>query len=413
MSRFFPGGHAQARPSARTKRLQAAIAREERLRRRGVDTGTWREQLASARDASMREDERRASEPVAGTVPIRRVLGVGFLLAVAGVFIAGVLLWQRADAFNRAVSTAPSLSSALLGPLGGPNRINVAFLGYAGREGHGGIHLADSLNILSIDPATNTTTLIAIPRDLWIEGMPDLFPENAKINEGFSVGWDAGGVHQAGRTQADVLEHVTGLPIDHWIALDFDGLAGIVDAVGGVTVENPTAFAYTVNEQNYHNGVFTDGEFPAGQIQLDGESALAYARARYTSVQSEAGDFARSIRQQRVLAGLRAKLGDGLPGSIGPGLALMDVLSTHLATDLSAIDLALLSGHLSADRRLELTEGTILEATTTDDGRYVLVVMGRADGADYAPLHAFIADELAKAIPTPEPSASPAASGGL
>ncbi len=82
----------------------------------------------------------------------------------------------------------------------------------------------------------------------------------------------------------------------------------------------------------------------------------------------------------------------------------MDVLSTHLATDLSAIDLALLSGHLSPDRRIELTEGVILQATTTTDGRYVLVVIGRATGADYSPLHAYLATRLAEPIPTPVPS---------
>ncbi|HEY7738840.1 MAG TPA: LCP family protein [Candidatus Limnocylindria bacterium] len=410
---MFSGDQAQARPSARTKRLQAAVAREERLRKKGIDTGSSRDELAAARDASIRADAERAAERPIGTVPIRRVLGAGLLLTVAGIVIAGVLIWQRADAFNRAVSSAPSLSSALLGPLGGTNRINIAFLGYAGREGHGGIHLADSLNILSVDPATNTTTLIAIPRDLWVEGLPNVFPENAKVNEGFAAGWDAGGVHQAGRTQSDVLEHVTGLTIDHWIALDFDGLAGVVDAVGGVTLDNPTAFSYTFNEVDYHNAFFDGGTFPAGRLELDGESALAYARARYTSVQSEDGDFARSIRQQRVLAALRAKLGNGLPGSIGPGLAMMDVLSTHLSTDLSAIDLALMSGHLSPDRRIELSEGVILEATTTDDGRYVLVVIGRADGTDYGPLHAYIGDSLAEPIPTPQPSLSPAASGGI
>jgi hypothetical protein len=92
---------------------------------------------------------------------------------------------------------------------------------------------------------------------------------------------------------------------------------------------------------------------------------------------------------------------------------MMDVLSTHLSTDLSAIDLALMSGHLSPDRRIELSEGVILEATTTDDGRYVLVVIGRADGTDYGPLHAYIGDSLAEPIPTPQPSLSPAASGGI
>ena len=403
------GDRAQARPSARTRRLQAAVAREERLRRKGIDTGTWREDLAAARDASVLADERRGSEPVGGAVPLRRVLGAGLLLLVGGLLIGAVLLWQRVDAFNRAVSTAPSLSTALLGPLGSGPPVNIGFYGYAGREGHGGRFLADSLNVLSIDPSTGATTLIAIPRDLWVEGHA-LFPENAKVNEAFDVGWTVGGVHEAGRAQTDVLEHVTGLSIDHWIALDFDGLAGVVDAVGGITVDNPRAFAYTLNEVDYRNRFFDGGQFPAGPLELDGASALAYARARYTSDPAEAGDFARSIRQQRVLAGLRAKLGDGLPGSIGPGLALMDVLSTHLATDLSAIDLALLSGHLSADRRIELTEGVILQATTTTDGRYVLVVIGRSIGSDYAPLHAYLAAKLAEPIPTPVPSPS-AASG--
>jgi LCP family protein required for cell wall assembly len=408
MFRRVGGGH--ARPSARTRRLQAAVAREERLRKRGVDTGQWREELAAARDASMRADAARAGEPPAAAVPVRRVLASGLLLLLGGVVLGAVLLWFRVDAFNGAVSSAPTLSTALLGPLGGSERVNVAFLGYAGKEGHGGTYLADSINILSIDPVSNTTTLIAVPRDLWIEGYA-LFPENGKINEAFAVGWDIGGVHEAGRAATDVLEYVTDLRIDHWIALDFDGLAAVVDAVGGVTIDNPRAFAYTEHENNFNAGIFEVGSFDAGRQELDGASALAYARARYTSDPQEVGDFARSERQQRVLAAIRAKLGDGLPGSIGPGLALMDALATHLSTDLSAIDLALLSGHLSADRRVAMTEGVILEATTTDDGRYVLVVIGRAHGADFTPLHAYVADELAKPMPTPVPSdmASPAA----
>jgi len=394
---------AQARPSARTRRLQAALAREERLRRRGIDTGHWHEDLQAARDASLRADARRAADATVTPVPVRRVLLAGTALALGGVVLVSGLLWQRADAFNSSVSSAPALSSVLLGPLGGTEPVQVAFLGYAGREGHGGTYLADSINILSVDPATGATTLIAVPRDMWVEGHA-LLPENAKINQAFAAGWEAGGVLQAGAASTDVLRHVTGLPVDHWIALDFDGLAGVVDAVGGVTVDNPRAFAYTLNEVDYQSRFFDGGRFAAGVIQLDGEAALAYARARYTSDPAEVGDFARSVRQQRVLAALRTKLGDGLPGSLGPGLAVMDALSTHLATDLSVLDLALLSGHLAPDRRVELVEGEILQATTTTDGRYVLVVIGRASGADYAPLHAYLAAALAEPMPTPVPT---------
>jgi LCP family protein required for cell wall assembly len=403
-------GRTQARPSARTRRLEAAIAREERLRRKGVDTGRWRDDLAVAHDASRLADERRGTEQTEVAVPIRRVLAAGILLAVGGMLIAAVLGWQRADSFNRAVSSAPSLSSALLGPLSGTDPVNVAIFGYAGREGHGGSHLADSINIMSIDPSAGTTTLIAIPRDLWVEGHP-LFPDNGKINEAFSDGWENGGPQEAGKAGTAVLEHVTGLQIDHWVALGFDGLAAAVDAVGGVTVDNPVAFSYTWNEPSFQAGVFDGGSFPAGVIELNGDAAVAYVRARYSSDEREIGDYARSVRQERVLAALRAKLGDGPLGSIGPGLSLMDALSTQLATDLSVLDLALLSGHLSPDRRVELVEGVILEATTTDDGRYVLVVIGRADGTDYAPLHAYLEAELVIPIPTPVPSLSPGPTG--
>ena len=81
-----------------------------------------------------------------------------------------------------------------------------------------------------------------------------------------------------------------------------------------------------------------------------------------------------------------------------------------MATDLSAIDLYLLSGHLGADRRIELTEGVILEATSNSIGQYILVVIGRASGSDYAPLQAYIQTELARPLPSSraEPFAEPA-----
>jgi hypothetical protein len=79
-----------------------------------------------------------------------------------------------------------------------------------------------------------------------------------------------------------------------------------------------------------------------------------------------------------------------------------------MKTDLSAIDLFLLSGHLNPDRRIELTEGVVLEATSNTIGQYILVVIGRASSADYTPLHAFLRTELARPIPMPVPTSSPA-----
>jgi LCP family protein required for cell wall assembly len=380
-----------ATESPRARRIREATEREQLLRARGVDP---------------LNPQRRSRTPARRRGHWKRNL-VWFLLIVLLSGCTGSwLLWQRVAAFNDQVSSAGSVSSSLMFPLMGNERVNVAMYGYGGPEHGGGSYLADSIMILSIDPKTDTTTLIPIPRDLWIQGLPEI-PDNAKINEAFADGFVRGGVGEAGRGATKVLAKVTGLKIEHWLALDFTGFKAMVDSVGGVTVDNPVAFAYTWPEENYHAGIWDGGSFDTGPIFLDGTRALDYARSRYTSVQSESSDFARSVRQQRVLAALRAKLGGGGLGSLGPGLAIMDALKGLMATDLSAIDLYLLSGRLNPDRRIELTEGVILEATSNSIGQYILVVIGRASGSDYAPLQAYIQTQLAQPISSPVPSPSP------
>jgi LCP family protein required for cell wall assembly len=382
---------AHATETPRARRIREAAEREQKLRARGMDPLS-----APRRSRTTTPRPRRW----------RRNLVLVLLIVLLSGCTGGWLLWQRVAAFNDTVSSAGSLSSSLLFPLMGSDRVNVAMFGYGGPEHGGGSYLADSIMILSIDPKTNTTTMIPIPRDLWIQGLPEL-PNNAKINEAFADGYVRGGLHEAGRAATLVLAKVTGLPIEHWLALDFTGFKAMVDGVGGVTVDNPVAFAYTWSPENYHAKNWDGGSFDAGPIFLDGPHALDYARTRYTSVPAESSDFARSVRQQRVLAALRAKLGGGGMGSLGPGLAIMDALKGLMATDLSAFDLYLLSGHLGADRRIELGEGVILEATSNSIGQYILVVIGRKSGSDYAPLQAYIQTELARPISTPVPSPSP------
>jgi anionic cell wall polymer biosynthesis LytR-Cps2A-Psr (LCP) family protein len=192
---------------------------------------------------------------------------------------------------------------------------------------------------------------------------------------------------------------VTGLEIDHWLSIDFHGFLEMVDAVGGVTIDNPVAFRYTTNEGQHRAGKWHSGRFKAGKLHLDGERALAYARARYTSVVAESTDFARSVRQARIMGALRGSVGDGGPGAVLPGLRLMDAMEGRVRTDLSVIDLYLLSSHLSSDRRLELTEGPVLTATTNSVGQYILIPTGWAGAGDYSPIHGYLAAELATDAP--------------
>jgi LCP family protein required for cell wall assembly len=370
-----------------------------------------REEALRERDAQPPYDEdgtrpkgrvrRQRSRP-----PLKRIALLVVFGTLALLLVGVVLLWQRVSDFNGKVSTAAAMSSALFWPLNGEDRVNVAMIGYAGEAKHGGTYLADSINILSIDPKNDTTTVVPIPRDLWIAGAPEM-PDYGKVNEAFALGWRRGGIEEAGEATASVLSRVTGLKIEHWMAIDFNGFREMIDAVGGVTIKNPRAFGYTWNETDFHNGHWNGGSFKKGTLHLDGKRALDYARTRYTSVPAESSDFARSVRQQRILSALKTKLGSGGLSSIGPGLSLMDALGGRLKTDLSAVDLFLLAGHLDTDRRVELKEDVILEAGRSSIGQYILVVIGRQSETDYQPLHRWLGEQLAKPIPTASPSASP------
>lgn len=322
----------------------------------------------------------------------RSAFGAVLTVALLGIAVLAVVLGLRAAAFNASVSSAPFPSTSLLGALNGSDRVNVLMVGYGGGE-HDGAFLADSIQILSIDPVTDTTTTIPVPRDLWIEGVAS-YDRSGKVNQVFSTGNSAGGIDRAGSLLAEVLSEVTGLDIGHWLSIDFVGFSSMVDAVGGVTVDNPVAFAYTSTEEQHAAGDWNVGSFEAGQIHLDGDQALAYSRARYTSVFSESNDFARSVRQARILGALRQELGDGGVTSIVPGLRLMDAMEGRVRTDLSAIDLALLSSHLASDRRVELTEGPILTATSNSNGAYILVPTGWNGPGDYGGLQAYLSNQL-------------------
>jgi anionic cell wall polymer biosynthesis LytR-Cps2A-Psr (LCP) family protein len=190
------------------------------------------------------------------------------------------------------------------------------------------------------------------------------------------------------------------------MAIDFNGFSEMVDAVGGVTIDNPVEFSYTMNEQLFQSGNFNGGTFPAGELHLDGAGALAYVRARYTSVVSESSDYARSARQARIISALRSSLGSGGIGAIGPGLGLMDALEGRLQTDLSAIDLFLVSGHMTSDRRIELTEDVVLVATTNTIGQYILIPTDWSGPGAYGSLHRYLADELATPIASSSPTAT-------
>lgn len=163
--------------------------------------------------------------------------------------------------------------------------------------------------------------MLSIPRDLWVT-----YPttgEQGRINGAFAQGPDA------------LIAAVTnlGIPIDHYLQIDFVSFAGLVDAVGGieVTFDHP---AYDVM-----SGLDVA---QAGPVTLNGRQALAYVRSRqYTEVIDGAdvtdptGDIGRTERQRAFLSALFGALGStrnpvalgSAASALGPGLVIDDTMT--------------------------------------------------------------------------------------
>lgn len=372
---------------------------DRELIRSGGVSSTPRSRPTVARPSGYPRQARIRARPRRSSGLRRAIRGI-LLLCIVALVAGGVLVATRAAAFNATVSDTPFFVTSLLGPLNGSDRVNVMMVGYGGAD-HDGAYLADSIQVLSIDPATDTTTTIPIPRDLWIEGV-GAFSQNGKVNEAFAVGHAATGTVDGGAERlAEVVSAVTGLDVEHWLTIDFEGFREMVDAVGGVTVDNPTRFCWTAIEEFHRAGRWEMGCFEQGALELNGDEALTYARARYTSVPDESTDFARSVRQARIIGALRGNLGDGGIAAIGPGMGLMDAMEGRVRTDLSVIDLFLLTGHLDSDRRLELSEGPVLTATRNTIGQYILVPTGWTGSGSYGAIHAYLEAGLAEPIQRP------------
>jgi LCP family protein required for cell wall assembly len=127
--------------------------------------------------------------------------------------------------------------------------------------------------------SSTPTTMVSIPRDSYVE-IPGYGSD--KINAAFVEG--------GAPLLAQTVEQATGLRLDHYAEIGFDGFAVMVDAVGGVTmcptepIDDPLA------------GI----NLPAGCQKLDGRSALGFVRTRATP----RADLDRMVNQRAFMSAL-------------------------------------------------------------------------------------------------------------
>ncbi|TYR78842.1 LytR family transcriptional regulator [Priestia megaterium] len=167
---------------------------------------------------------------------------------------------------------------------------------------------SDSLILLTVNPEKQSVKMVSIPRDTRTEiigkGTKD------KINHAYAFG----GVDMSIKTVENFLD----VPIDYYVQVNMEGFKDIVDAVGGVTVNNSLDFTY----EGHH--------FEKGTLQLNGENALKYSRMRY---EDPRGDFGRQERQRQII---QAVINEGASmKSLTNYGSILDAIGDNVKTNLT------------------------------------------------------------------------------
>ncbi len=208
----------------------------------------------------------------------------------------------------------------------------VLLLGKGG-ENHDGGDLTDTIMIAQILNEKKQIHLISIPRDFLV------FDERgnySKINAVYVQAKNTGkSDEEAIQALKDVLTKITGISLDHYAQIDFDGFVSLVDTLGGVEVD----VKELIDDPYYPGPNYSYQRFtiqPGIQV-LDGATALKYARSRYTS---KGGDLDRSRRQQQILSSVRDKAFTLNPILDAPKiLSIISTAQSSLTTDLSLNDM--------------------------------------------------------------------------
>jgi LCP family protein required for cell wall assembly len=178
-----------------------------------------------------------------------------------------------------------------------PDAINIVLLGSDRRPDWNDWH-TDVVQIVSVRPRVPTVSILSIPRDLYVY-IPGFWMSRVNFADmyGELYPYDGGGPALVQQTMLYNL----GIPIDHYVRVDFDGFIGIVDVLGGVDIP--------VHCRLHDHWPYPDenGEYPIkvmepGYHHMDGETALWYARSRKTT-----SVFSRERRQQQVLEAIWSK----------------------------------------------------------------------------------------------------------
>ncbi|KHD84637.1 LCP family protein [Heyndrickxia ginsengihumi] len=191
---------------------------------------------------------------------------------------------ETADKMHESVNLGKSHTTPKLNSKNAPP-ISILLLGVDQRKNDVG--RSDTIIFITLNPKTEKMQMVSIPRDTRTEiaGRGTM----NKINAAYAYG----GTKMAIQT----VENFTNVPVNYYIRVNMQALSALVDAVGGITVNNKLDW--------YDEGYYKKGyHYHKGELHLNGKQALGYVRMRHLDPN---GDFGRNQRQRQVIEAIIKK----------------------------------------------------------------------------------------------------------
>lgn len=260
----------------------------------------------------------QAGKPRRRRSRVKIALLILLILLLIALAVVGIFYWRLDQAVKDSNARVPAdVREVLKKPSGGisSGAVNILFLGSDQRPDENA--RADTILLVRANGKDKTFSQLSIPRDTLAD-IPGYGED--KINAAYAYGGPA--------LMIATVQQFTGVPIHHYVELEFAGFPAIVDQLGGVEIDVPS-----VIDSQYPNGYeWTEVHFDAGPQHMGGERALTFVRVRYSD-----DDFHRMERQQRFMEALTKKLTS--PGNMARMPLIAPGMVENITTDLSTNDI--------------------------------------------------------------------------
>ena len=238
--------------------------------------------------------------------------GIILVLFLAVVGMGAKLYWDVSTSMDKTYETVERSKKSQVN-LNNKEPFSVLLLGIdTGDDGRVEQGRSDTTIVATVNPRDKQTTLVSLARDTYVD-IPGQGKQD-KLNHAYAFG--------GASLAMDTVENYLNIPINHYVSINMAGLKELVNAVGGIEVNNNLTFS----QDGY--------DFTIGKISLDGEQALSYSRMRY---EDPNGDYGRQERQRKVIEGIVQKVLS--LNSVSNYQEILTAVSDNMKTDLSFDDM--------------------------------------------------------------------------